>query len=357
MPASTPVPIRPFVVDFVREAGHTVTGPSWMHVAGPRTNVVIDEHEGTLTARRVDGEDVLGARLVTTEPQVMERFLVTEVVAGWRRAHGLRPLGDRSLRRPRSHEVVRHPDGTSAVRRRSDGALVAWRLSRADAARLAATCEHPVETVVAAAKERQGRPVWTGSTLAPLVRSLVLLVVLVGALAAIKLPRHVGSWEFVVGSSAGLLACVAGVTWFVVRTRRGRRRTGDTLDRARPGAATWRCLAAPGFAAAMAAAGVREKLPTRRQIEVTLVETPTGIEVWRNGRTEPLREVPWDRVGSVDCEPVSASPVCVLVVRDVDGGRVPVILLRDRTGAQRPATAQATEEYAAHLRDLYLTPR
>lgn len=356
MPASTPVPIRPFVLDFVRASGHTVQDPGWVLVEGS-TNLMIDEHDGTLTARQVQGEDVLNVRLLTTDPHVLETFLVTEVAPRWRRTNGLRPLGDGSLRRPTTHEVVRMPDGMAGVRHRADGKVVAWHLSRPDAARLAAALQHPVETVVAAAKERRGRPVWTRSTLAPLVRTLVVLVVLVGGLAAIKLPRHVGSWELVVGTAVGLLICVVVPTWYVVRTRRGRRRTRDTLDRVHPGAATWRCVTGPGFAAAMAASGVRERLPTRRQIELTLVETSTGIEVWRDGRTEPLREVTWDQVASVDCEPVSASPVCVLVVRDLAGGRVPVILLRDRTGASRGATAQVTEEYAAHLRSRYLTPR
>lgn len=356
MPASTPVPIRPFVLDFVRASGHSVQDPGWVLVEGS-TNLMIDVHEGTLTARQVQGDDVLNVRLLTTDPHVLETFLVTEVAPRWRRTNGLRPLGDGSLRRPSTHEVVRMPDGMAGVRHRADGRVVAWHLSRPDAARLAAALQHPVETVVAAVQEPRGRPVWTGSPLAPRLRSLVLLVVLVGGVAAIQLSRHAGSWELVVGTSVGVLLCVVGLSWYVVRTRRRRRRAGDALDLAHPGAATWRCVTGPGFAAAMAGSGVREKLPARRQIEVTLVETATGIEVWRDGRAEPLREVPWDQVASVDCEPVSASPVCVLVVRDVDGGRVPLILLRDRTGAQRAATAQATEEYAAHLRDRYLTPR
>ena len=333
-----------------------MSDPSWLYVAGTSTDVIVDENEGTLTAWRVDGVDVLDIRLVTTDPHVMETFLVTEVAPGWRRAHDLRPLGDRKLRRPRTHHVVRQPGGTAAVLRRSDGAIVASRLSKADAVRLASACGHPVETVVAAVKEPQGRPVWTGSTLAPLVRSLVFLVVILGGIAVIKLRQHAGSTELVISAVLGLLISVGFLAWLVGRSTWARRRTNQALDRARPGAARWRCLTGPGFAAAMAAAGVRERLPKKRQFEVTLVETPTGIEVWR-GRARPLHQVPWDQVESVESEPVSESPVSVLVVRDVHGGRVPVVLMRVRTGGQRGATAQVTEQYAAHLRDIYLTHR
>jgi|GEM_PF-1531938 len=343
------VAVRPFVADFLREASHTVRGTAPLRVEGGTVSVVVDERDDAFVASNVERGRTEGTRFVTGDPQVLEAFLVTAVAPAWRDAHGLRRLDDRRLRPPRAHEVVREPDGPAVVRRRSDGATAGWCSSSVEAARLASALDHPLETVVAAAKEDRGRPVWTGSTVAPLVRRLVVLVVLVGTVAAIQVSRHAGSWELVLGTALGVLLVTAGAAWLVVRMRRGRRLDHDALDRARPGAPTWRCLTGSGFAADVAALGVSDRLPARRQVEVTLVEAPAGLEVWRGGGTEPLLHLPWERVASVESEPVPSSPVCVLVVRTVDGGRVPVILMRDPAGSQRGATAQVTHEYAARL--------
>jgi hypothetical protein len=341
------VEIRPFVADFLREAGHTVTTRP-LCVEGDALSIDVSVRHDAIFAVDVEARYTGRTRLLTPEPRVLEAFLVTGVAGAWREAHGLRRLRDSSLRSPRTHVVVQDPDGF-VIRRRSDGAWVGTCSSSTDAARLASALDHPVETLVAAAKENQGRPVWTGSTLAPLVRGLVMTLVLVGTVAVIKVSRHAGSWEFVLGTSLGVLVAVVGATWLVVRMRRGRRLIHDALDRARPGAPTWRCLTGPGFAADMTALGVVGRLPAR-QVEVTLVEAPTGLELWRGGGAEPLLHLPWRTIASVDVEPVPASPVCVLALRTTRGGRVRVILMRDPAGSQRGATAQVTEEYAAHLR-------
>jgi hypothetical protein len=340
--------IRPFVADFLREAGHTLTTRP-LRVEGDAWSIDVSVRHDAIFAVDVEARSTGRTRLVTPDPPVLEAFLVTGAAAAWREAHGLRGLRDSSLRGPRTHVVVvvQDPDGF-VVRRRSDGAWAGTCSSSTDAARLASALDHPVETLIAAAKENRGRPVWTGSTLAPLVRGLVMTLVLVGTVAGIKLSRHAGSWELVLGTSLGVLVVVVGATWVVVRMRRGRRLVQDALDRARPGAPTWRCLTGPGFAADLTALGVAGRLPAR-QAEVTLVEAPTGLELWRAGEAEPLLHVPWMTIASVEAEPVPASPVCVLVVRTARGGRVPVILMRDPAGSQRGATAQVTEEYAAHL--------
>lgn len=159
MPLEPPLPVRPFVVDALRESGHAVSGSAPLHVEGPATDVVVDELDGTLTVWGVDGEVVRGVRLVTRDPHVVERYLLMTVAAASRSRHGRRPLADRRLRRPRTHRTVIQDDGTSAVLDDA-GAVVAWRLTRADAHRLAVALGHPVEDVVAALREEKGRPVW-----------------------------------------------------------------------------------------------------------------------------------------------------------------------------------------------------
>lgn len=355
MPPATPGPVRPFVLDLVRAAGETVRTDDLLVLDGDLTNLLVDDAHGTLAVR--DSGGLLEIRLLTQDPRVVETFLVLRVADGWRRSHSRRPLGDRSLRRPRSHDVLLQPDATATVRRRSDGVVVAWRLSPADARRLAAALDHPVETVVAAVREERGRPVWTGSALWPALWPVLLGVVLLGGVAAIQLRRHAGSWELGLAFPLGVLICVVGAAWLVWRMKRGRRLTDAALDRARPGAPRWRCQVGPHFATEVAALGFRGKAASRWEAEVTLVEAPGGLELWRGGEDEPRLHVPWEQVASVDAEPVASSPACVLVVRTAGGARVPVILLRERAGAQRGATTQVTEQYAAHLRERWLSHR
>lgn len=350
VPPAPLVPVRPFVVDLLREAGRDVGTSAPLHVEDHGGRLVVDQQDGTFAVLRTDdmGTDV---RLLTHDARIVETFLVTDVADDWRRTHARRRLGDRRLRRPRSHRVVGQGDGMSAVHR-VDGSPVAWHLLPADARRLAAALDHPVETVVAAVKEKNGRPVWTGSVLAPLIGSLVVTLLVVGVKAYSVLRDGTGSSEAVIGISLGLLISLVGGVGYVVHMKRGRRLTGAVLDRDRPLSPRWRCLSGPSFATAVAGLGVRRRLPTRSQLELTLVEAPTGLEVWRGGGPEPLVHVPWADVESVDCEPVAGADTAVLVVRTRAGGRVPLVLLRERTGGQRGATAATTEQYAAHLRDL-----
>ena len=132
MPLEPPLPVRPLVVDLLRESGHAVSGSAPLHVEGPVTDVVVDELDGTLAVWGVEGETVRGIRLVTRDPQVVERYLVMTVAESWRRRHARRRLGDRRLRPARTHRVALQDDGTSAVLD-DVGTVVAWRLTRADA--------------------------------------------------------------------------------------------------------------------------------------------------------------------------------------------------------------------------------
>lgn len=348
-------PVRPFVLDLVRAAGETVSSTDLLLLEGDLTNLLVDDAQGTLAVR--DSAGLLEIRLLTRDPRVVETFLVLRVADGWRQGHSRRPLGDGSLRPARTHEVLVQADATATVRRRSDGAVVAWRLSPADARRLASALDHPVETVVAAVQEDRGRPVWTGSALWPVLWPVLLGAVILGGVATIQLRRHAGSPETVIGTGTGLLLCVVGAAWLVWRMKRGRRLTDAALDRARPGAPRWRCQVGPHFATEVAGLGFRGKAASRWEAEVTLVEAPDALELWRGGGDEPRLQVPWEQVASVDAEPVASSPACVLVVRTFGGGRVPVVLFREREGAHRGATTAITEQYAAHLRERYLSHR
>lgn len=353
MPLEPPLPVRPFVVDALRESGHGVSGSAPLHVEGPATDVVVDELDGTLAVWGVEGTEVRGIRLITRDPRVVERHLLMTVAAAWRTRHRRRPLPDRRLRRPRTHRAVLQADGTSAV---VDGAgtVVAWRLTRADAHRLAVALGHPVEDVVTALREEEGRPVWTGSTLAPLIRSLVLVVLSLGVVAAVQVTRHAGSWEMTFGLTAGLVLCVGWLGWYVLRRWYLQDAAVRLLDRERPGAPRWRATQGAGFVEELARRRVRARLPRLMGAGLTLVETATALEVWLDGRRRPLLAVPWADVVSLDAERVAGSDVGVLVVRTRDGGRIPVIPARVRTGSGRGASAAATAEYAAHLRAEHL---
>lgn len=358
MPPEPPLPVRPFVTDFLRESGRVVSAAMPLQVGGAGSSLLVEDDHGTLTVSQVDATGTREVRLRTQDPRVVETFLVMAAAADWRRAHSRRRLGDRRLRRPRSHHVVGHDDGAAAVQG-PDGTTVARDLRQPDARRLAAALDHPVGAVVAGVKEKRGRPVWTGSTLVPVVASFVVTLAAVTAKAVSEIRQGgAGSWEAAVGITLGLLLCGVVAVGYVVGTRRGRRRTEAVLDRDRLGSPRWRCLGGPGFAAAAAQLGVRTRLPTRRQVEMTLVEAPAALEVWRGGGPAPLLAVPWHDIASVDGEPVvGAGPHAgLLVVRTRGGGRVPLIPLRGRTGGQRGATADVVEEYASHLRARTATP-
>lgn len=353
MPLEPPLPVRPFVADALREAGHAVSGSAPLHVEGTATDVMVDELDGTLAVWGVEGTEVRGIRLITRDPHVVERHLLMTVAAAWRTRHRRRPLPDRRLRRPRSHRAVLQADGTSAV---VDGAgtVVAWRLTRADAHRLAVALGHPVEEVVAALREEKGRPVWTGSTLAPLIRSLALAVVPLGVVAAVQVRRHAGSWETNLGVTLGLVLSIGGIAWYAWRRRQLREAAARRLDRERPGAPRWRATQGAGFVEELARRRVHARLPRVMGAGLTLVETATALEVWLDGRRTPLLDVPWADVVSVDAERVAGSDVGVLVLRTRDGGRVPVVPARVRTGSERGASAATTAAYAAHLRAAHL---
>ncbi|ADG73194.1 hypothetical protein Cfla_0275 [Cellulomonas flavigena DSM 20109] len=353
MPLEPRLPVRPFVVDALRESGHVVSGSAPLHVEGPATDVVVDELDGTLAVWGVEGESVRGIHLVTRDAHVVERFLLMTVAGAWRRRHGRRSLPDRRLRRPRSHRTLLQDDGTSAVVDAA-GTVVAWRLTRADAHRLAVALGHPVEDVVAALREEKGRPVWTGSTLAPVVRSLVLAVVPLVVVATVQVRRHAGSWETNLGVTLGLVLSIGGIAWYAWRRRQLREASARRLDRERLGAARWRATQGAGFVEELARRRVRTRLPRLMGAGLTLVETVTALEVWLDGRGTPLLEVPWVDVVSVDAERAPGSDVGVLVVRTRDGGRVPVVPARVRTGSERGASAAATAAYAAHLRAEHL---
>lgn len=353
MPLEPPLPVRPFVVDLLRESGHAVSGSAPLHVAGPATDVVVDELDGTLAVWGVEGTTVRGIRLVTRDPQVVERYLLMAVAAAWRSRHGRRRLGERRLRRASVHRAVGQDDGTSAV---VDGAgtVVAWRLTRADARRLAVALGHPVEDVVAAVREEKGRPVWTGSTLTPVVRSLVLAVVPLGAVAVVQVNRHAGSWEMELGVVLGLVLSIGGVAWYALRRQQLRAASARRLDRERPGAPRWRATPGAGFVEELTRREVRARLPRLMGAGLTLVETATALEVWLDGRRTPLLDVPWTDVVSVDGERAPGSDVGVLVVRTRDGGRVPVVPARVRTGSERGASVATTAAYAVQLRAAHL---
>lgn len=190
---------------------------------------------------------------------------------------------------------------------------------------------------------------------APTVGSLVagvLAAVVAGWRAvssALESPEKTS--EMVLGLTLGLVLCVAVAVWVVVRTWWERRAAARALRRARFGSPQWRCLPGPSFPVA-AAPLLSRPLPRRLflAVEMTFVEAPDGLELWR-GDPSPLVRVPWQDIESIDVESLGRSGV--LVVRTRAGHRVPVVLCRDRDGGLAGASWQTTGTHAAHLARRY----
>ncbi|WP_028047833.1 hypothetical protein [Cellulomonas sp. URHE0023] len=156
--------LDPRVAELARESGRWVREQEDGFAIGRKeVHVVVTDVEGTLTVEAFERGASNGVELVTEDDDVLQRFLVTWLLDGWRSTHGFGLLPTSGAREAPGYEVV--DDGNplaldSRIRRRSDGAIVAHGLLGMDAQALVVTLPHSLDDVLAAARDRAGAPVW-----------------------------------------------------------------------------------------------------------------------------------------------------------------------------------------------------
>lgn len=161
------------VLDPVLETFAAEAELSWTPL--PDGGVAVGESEVALHVRRADGAYEVervsrgrpaGLQLVTTERDAVDRFVADWIGAAWREVHRLPRLD--TAAGPTTHagsvepEVVLDADGWRAsLHWTVDGRRVtASGLNRSSAARLGAALAHPLDALVAAYRDPEGRPLF-----------------------------------------------------------------------------------------------------------------------------------------------------------------------------------------------------
>lgn len=152
------------VAELARESKHWVREQEGGFTIGTTdVHAVVTDVAGTLTVEAFERGASNGIELLAEDDDVLQRYLVTWLLNAWRSAHGLGFLPTSGAREAPGYDVV--DDGNplapdSRISRRSDGAIVARGLLGINAEALVVTLPHPLDDVLAAARDRAGAPLW-----------------------------------------------------------------------------------------------------------------------------------------------------------------------------------------------------
>ncbi|RHA37914.1 hypothetical protein [Cellulomonas rhizosphaerae] len=159
--------LDPRVAGLARESERWVREQDGGFAIGRKdVHVVVTDDAGTLTVEAFERGASNGVQLVTDDDEVLQRYLVTWLLPAWRETHGLGFLPRPGTREAPGYAVV--DGGTEAgfeyrIRRALDGEIVARDLLDVDAEALVVTLPHPLDDVLAAARDRNGAPVWASA--------------------------------------------------------------------------------------------------------------------------------------------------------------------------------------------------
>jgi len=156
--------LDPRVADLVRDAGQRVREhEGGFTISTSDVRKVVTDVEGTLSVEAIERGVSNGFDLLTQSDDVLQRYVVTWVLNGWRSEQGLGFLPTAGTRQAPGYVVVDDGDAVTPdnqIRRLSDGVIVARRMADVDAEALVVALPHSLDDVLAAARDRDGAPVW-----------------------------------------------------------------------------------------------------------------------------------------------------------------------------------------------------